>query len=178
LNTNNIKRIVFGNGYPITQFGYDNRDKARGNMENTTVEKRKNVILTDEESRILRWLYLRALIPIIFVILVSSALLYFGLDSMMQRTGFTNYGLAPAGSMASVSKFINTYVFVALSNTLLIMALCVIIMYLVLHDIVMPVMRITRDLRQIIETKTKKAITIRQSDRLLKPLVDLINKIV
>jgi hypothetical protein len=49
-------------------------------------------------------------------------------------------------------------------------------MYIVLHDIVMPVMRITRDLKQVIDTKTKKTITIRQSDRLLKPLVDLINK--
>jgi nitrogen fixation/metabolism regulation signal transduction histidine kinase len=145
-------------------------------MENVAVEKRKSVILTEEESKILRWLYLRALIPIILVILVSSTLLYFGLNSMMQRTGFTNYGLAPSGSMASASKFINTYMFVALSNTVLILVLCVIIMYIVLHDIVMPVMRITRDLKQVIDTKTKKTITIRQSDRLLKPLVDLINK--
>jgi hypothetical protein len=109
--------------------------------------------------------------------MVSSTLLYFGLDSMMQTTGFTNYAFAPSHSMETVSRFITTYMVIALSNIALIVALCVIVMYLVLHDIVMPVMRITRDLKQNIETKTKKIITIRTSDKLLKPLVDLINKI-
>jgi hypothetical protein len=146
-------------------------------MESIAVEKRKNVIMTEDERKILKWLCFKALIPIILAIIISSMLLYFGFDSLMERTGFTNYAFAPARSIDSVARFISTYMVIALSNIALIVALSVIVMYLVLHDIVMPVMRVTRDLRQIVDTKTKKTITVRTSDKLLKPLVDLINKI-
>jgi len=146
-------------------------------MENISAEKRKNAIFTQEERKILMWLCFKALIPVTLVLIISSTLLYFGFDSLMEKTSFANYAFAPARSVATVARFVSTYTAIALLNIVLIVALSVIVMYLVLHDIVMPVLRITRDLKQIIDTKTKKAITIRASDRLLKPLVDQINKI-
>ena len=147
-------------------------------MENISVEKRKRVILTEDESRILKWLYLKTLIPMLLAIVVSSTVLYFGFEFLMKKTSFANYGLAPASSMDTVAKFISTYAVIALSNIVLIIALSAVVMYLVLHDIVMPVMRVTRELRYCLETKEKKIITIRTTDKLLRPLVELINKLI
>jgi hypothetical protein len=146
-------------------------------MENVAVEKRKNAFFTEEERKILKWLFLKALIPIILALIISSTLLYFGLDSLMEKASFANYAFAPARSVDTIARFVSTYTTIALLNIVLIVALCVIVMYLAMHDIVMPVLRITRDLKQIVDTKSKEAIMIRASDKLLKPLVDLINKI-
>ncbi len=147
-------------------------------MEESKPEKRKRVILSPEESKILKWLYFKTLLPVGFVIVVSSTILYFGLQSLMTRASFTNYGLSPTSSMNSASKFVTAYIIVALSNIVLIIALSAVILYLVLHDLVLPVMRITRELRQSMDTHKKTVVTIRATDRLLKPLVELINKMI
>jgi len=147
-------------------------------MAEAAVEKRKKVILSAEESRILKWLYVKTLLPMGLAITVSSTVLFFGLQSLMARTGFANYGMAPMGSMNSVSKFIYTYFVIAASNIVLMITLSAAVMYLVLHDLVLPVIRITRELKRSMETHKKEIITIRTTDRLLKPLVDLINQLI
>jgi len=40
-------------------------------------------------------------------------------------------------------------------------------MYLVLHDLVLPIIRITRELKEAIDAHKKDIITIRTTDRLL-----------
>jgi hypothetical protein len=147
-------------------------------MEAVKYEKRKKVILSPEESRILKWLYFKTLIPAGIVIAISSTVLFLGLQSLMTRASFSNYGLAPTTSAANAMKFVATYAVVALSNIVLIIALSAVILYLVLHDMVLPVMRITRELKNSMETRQKTVITIRSSDRLLKPLVELINRMI
>ena len=147
-------------------------------MEAMKTEKRKKVILSAEESKVLKWLYFKTFIPAGLVIAVSSTILYFGLQSLMTKATFTNYGLAPTSSMNSVSKFVAAYIVIAASNIILIIALSAVVLYLVLHDLVLPVMRITRELKSSMDTHEKSAITIRSTDKLLKPLVDLLNKII
>ena len=147
-------------------------------MQEIVIEKRKSVILSPEESRILKWLYIKTLVPMGLAIIVSSTVLFFGLRFLMNKASFTNYGVTPTGTMDDVSKFISTYALIAASNIVVIIALSAVVMYLVLHDLVLPIIRITREIRESIDNHTKQEITIRTTDRLLKPLVDLINKLI
>ena len=147
-------------------------------MPAITLDKRKKVILSPEESRILKWLYLKTLLPMGLAIIASSTVLFFGLKFLMNKTSFINYGMAPTRAVDNVSKFISTYIVIAASNIIVIIALSAIVMYLVLHDLVLPIIRITRELKEAIDAHKKDIITIRTTDRLLKPLVDLINKLI
>lgn len=147
-------------------------------MPESAEEKRKKVILTGEESRVLRWLYLKNLVPTGLAISISTVVLYFGLGFLMQKTGFANYGTAPSESVVEASRFVSIYLVIALANVFIIAVLSAVIMYLVIHDLVMPVLRVTRELKECVQLKTGNVIVVRTSDRLLKPLVDLINKLI
>jgi hypothetical protein len=147
-------------------------------MENkAAIEKRQRVILSEAESKVLKWLYVKTLIPMGMTILISSSVLYFGLRTLINKASFTNYGMAPTSSMNNVSKFISTYMIIAATNLVLVIALSAVVMYIVLHDLVMPIIRITREVKLCMETGKKGNITVRTTDRLLSPLVDLLNKL-
>lgn len=145
-------------------------------MENT-VEKRKRVAMNREEIDVLRWLYVKTLAPIVLIVVVSSAVLYYGIRFLMPEVGFGNYGMAPGAVLADVSRFIGTYFLIAVVNVLLMIILSTIIMYTVIHNLVMPILRITRELKRMSETGVKGPITVRKTDRLLVPLVDAINRL-
>ena len=147
-------------------------------MEEIVLEKRKKVILSPEESRILRWLYIKTLMPMGLAIVISSTVLFFGLQSLMKKASFTNYGIAPTSAVDNVSNFILTYAVISVSNILVMVALSLTVMYLVLHDLVLPIIRVTRELKAAIDSHKKEALTVRTTDKLLKPLVDLINKLI
>jgi uncharacterized protein (DUF58 family) len=95
----------------------------------------------------------------------------------MKKTSFGNYGIAPSATLWNVSQFISTYMTIAITNIVLMILLCVIVIYIILRNMVLPVLRITRELKQCIEAKSKPAITVRKSDKLLIPLVEMINKL-
>lgn len=142
-----------------------------------TADKRKKVSITSEEADILKWLFVKTLVPVVLIILISSAVLYFGLEFLMKQTGFDNYGLAPGATISNVSRFVSAYMIIALANVLLMITLSVIVMYAALHNIILPVMRITREMKDCVESKAKVTLTVRKSDRLLIPLVEMINKL-
>lgn len=142
-----------------------------------TVEKRKRVALNHEEIDVLRWLYVKTLIPIILIVVVSSVVLYYGIRFLMPEVGFANLALAPGAVRADVSRFIGTYFLIAAVNLLLMIILSTIIMYTVIHNLVMPILRITRELKRMSESGVKSAVTVRKTDRLLVPLVDAVNRL-
>jgi len=141
------------------------------------VEKRKKVALTKDEINVVMWVLVKGLSPIIVIVAISSSILFFGLEFLMRKTSFTNYGLAPGLTTHYVTQFITTYIVIAASNVLLMVTLSVIVIYLGLQNIILPVIRITRELRKRIEDKSKVSITVRKNDKLLLPLVELINKL-
>jgi hypothetical protein len=141
------------------------------------IEKRKKVTLTPEEREILKFLFFKALFPVISIIVVSSVILFLGFQFLMKKTSFTNYGINPVGVLHNVSQFISTYTVIALANLLLMIALSVIVLYLALYNTVLPLLRITRGLKKHIECRAKSKIYCRHSDKLFVPLVELINKL-
>jgi hypothetical protein len=147
-------------------------------MGDIVLEKRKKVILSPEESRILKWLYIKTLLPMGAAIVISSTVLFLGLRFLMNKVSFTNYGVAPTSAMENVAKFISIYIVIAVSNVVVIIALSAVVMYLVLHDLVLPIIRITREIKESMDTHKKEEIIVRSTDRLLKPLVDLLNKLI
>jgi uncharacterized membrane protein YjgN (DUF898 family) len=138
-------------------------------------EKRKKIILSKDETDILKWLFIKTLVPVGVIILVSSTVLFFGLQFLMKKASFGNYGVAPGSVALSVSQFISTYVFIAVINILLMLTLCGVVIYITLRNMVLPIMRITREVKRSIETKSVVTITVRKTDKLLVPLVDVIN---
>lgn len=141
-----------------------------------TIDKRKKVSVSKEEADILKWLFVKTLVPVVLIILISSAVLYFGLEFLMKQTGFDNYGLAPGITIRNVSRFVSAYMIIALVNVLLMVTLSVIVMYAALRNIILPVIRITREMKDCIESKARITLTVRKSDRLLIPLVEMINR--
>ena len=142
-----------------------------------SVEKRKKVSLSKEESEILQWLFIKAIIPIVVIVMISSTVLFFGLQFLMKKVSFGNYGIMPSSVEHNVSQFISTYMVISLTNVLLMIALSVIVLYLVLHDLIMPILRITREVKECVDHKKNMCITVRQADRIFQPLVHMINKI-
>ncbi|MBN1824329.1 MAG: hypothetical protein JW803_08425 [Endomicrobiales bacterium] len=143
-----------------------------------TLEKRKRLVLSREESDILKWIYLKTLLPVTIIIVLSSIVLYAGLQYLMRNIAFTNYGVLPGGTIQDVSRFIKGYIGISAANVFLMIALSVVVMYLVIQNLVMPVMRVTRELRKVVETNMKSEITVRNSDKLLVPLVAVINRLI
>jgi hypothetical protein len=141
-------------------------------------EKRRKIVLTKEEIVILKSLLYKALAPVGITIVVSLLVLTQGLFFLMRKTSFYNYGVSAGVSMKSVADFFHTYLYISCINIFLMAALAVIVGYMALHNIILPILRITRELKSDIETKTKRAITVRATDTLLAPLVELINKLI
>ncbi|MBN1622218.1 MAG: hypothetical protein JW871_06470 [Endomicrobiales bacterium] len=146
-------------------------------MDNFVTEKRKRISLSKEEREILISFFVKAIIPIIIIIVVSSIVLFFGFHFLIKKTGFSNYGLSPVNTVQSVSKFISTYIIIATTNILLMITLSIIVLYLVLHNTVLPVMRITRILRKHFDAHERRKISVRSSDKLFIPLVDMVNRL-
>ena len=107
------------------------------------------------------------------VIVVSSVVLFFGLRFLLEKANFCNYGIAPADTLFSVSQFIAVYIIISLANLLLLFALGLIIFYFEVHDLILPIIRITSELK----SGQIKEITIRKKDALLAPLVKNINRL-
>jgi hypothetical protein len=142
-----------------------------------TAEKRKKIALSREETDILKWLFIKTLIPVVVIILISSAVLFLGLESLIRKVSFGNYGMAPGVVMQNVSSFISAYAFIAVINILLMLSLSVLVIYATLRNVVLPIMRISREIRLAVETKTKPLVVVRKTDRLLVPLVEGINSL-
>ncbi|MHB9155247.1 MAG: hypothetical protein ACYC5N_06070 [Endomicrobiales bacterium] len=143
---------------------------------NEIPEKRKRKAFTPEEIGVLRWLYLKTLVPVLGIVALSSTVLFLGLGSLMTKAHFGNYGLAPGTVTRSAGQFISTYLFIAVTNVILMVLLSAVVMYVILHHVVMPIMRVTGELRRRTETNEKEKISVRKTDRLIVPLVDLINR--
>jgi len=141
-------------------------------------EKRKRVILSKEENEILQWLFVKTLVPVGIIILISSTVLFFGLQFLMKKVEFGNYGIAPGPVHQSVVQFISTYVFIAVVNILLMLTLSAIVIYITLRNIVLPMLRITREVKKAIETQSKPFITVRRGDLLFIPLVEQLNALI
>lgn len=141
------------------------------------VNERRKFSFSKEEKEILRWLSFKALVPLVVAVIISSAILYFGLFFLMNKVGFDNYGVSPAHVSRNVSQFIVTYLLITITNILVMLALSTTVIYLVLHNIVMPVLRVTREIRYRMETPGSEYITVRKTDKLFAPLVELINKL-
>jgi len=140
------------------------------------IEKRRKIVLTREEIVILRSLFFKAMVPVGVMIIISSLVLTRGLFFLLNKTSFYNYGIAPGISMKNASDFFHTYLSISCINIVLMAVLAIIVSYIALHNIILPVMRITRELKSNRENKTKKIITVRSTDTLLVPLVALINE--
>ena len=140
-------------------------------------EKRKKVSLSKEEKDVIISLLLKASIPITIIVIISSTALFFGFHFLMKKTGFANFGLNPYHAVQSVSQFISTYMVIALINVFLIILLSITVLYLTLHNIILPIMRITRNLKNCIDTNSRSKICVRDSDKLFVPLIDMINKL-
>ncbi|OGS17438.1 MAG: hypothetical protein A2219_07760 [Elusimicrobia bacterium RIFOXYA2_FULL_50_26] len=138
-------------------------------------EKRKPVRLSAGEREIIASMFMKTLTPAFITIILSSGVLYAGLLFLMRKTGFNNYGINPAGSTQNVSQFIAAYSFIAIINVLLILSLSIAILYITLRHLVMPLLRITREVRERSSASPFQGIVIRKTDKLLVPLVDLIN---
>ena len=139
--------------------------------------KRRKVHLSHSEMHILNGLMSKTLIPVIGVMAVSSIVLYFGLAFLMRSVSFPNYGAVPTASSCGAASFIAIYAVISIINLMLILGLSAIIMLMVVRRLVMPLMRITRELHRSVEAKKPPTITVRTTDHLLVPLVDLINKL-
>lgn len=144
---------------------------------NPAVDKRKRINLTKDERSILKSLFFKALVPIALIIIVNLTVLFFGLHFLMRKTSFVNYGITPDGVLTNVSQFISSYTTIALTNIFLIVVLSIIVLYLALQNTVLPLMRITRVLKQRIESNSKERIIVRYKDRLFIPIVELINRL-
>lgn len=129
--------------------------------------------MSGKELSILRNLFIKILIPFVAVIVISSLLLFLGLQFLIQKANFCNYGIAPATVLFSVSQFILIYVVIFIVNILLLLSLSGIIFYFMVHDLVFPIMRITEELK----SAGDKAIQVRKTDMFVQPLVRLINKL-
>jgi hypothetical protein len=141
--------------------------------------KRKKVSLSPEEREVLRSLFFKALLLTIIIIILSSVILFFGLQFLMRKTSFANFGLSPSMSAMNASQFVSTYIVIALSNILLMITLCIIVLYLALHNIVLPIMRITRGIKdRMVSLENKTKLYVRESDKLLVPLVEMVNKLI
>jgi flagellar biosynthesis protein FlhB len=141
-------------------------------------DKRKSVEVSKEETETIRWLFLKTLFPMTLIIVVSCIVLFFGLQFLIKDVSFSNYGITPGATLHHASRFISSYIFIAVTNVILMLGLSVLVMYLVLHDIVMPVIRITRELRNTAASGEPPKLTVRSSDRLLVPLVEVINELI
>ncbi len=139
--------------------------------------KRRKVRLSNSEVHILNGLMSKTLVPVICVMLVSSIVLYFGLAFLMRSVSFPNYGVVPSASSGGASSFIAIYAVISIINLMLLLGLSGVIMFMVLHQLVLPLMRVTRELRHAVDGKRHPAITVRGTDYLLLPLVELINKL-
>lgn len=141
-------------------------------------EKRTSVGLSKEETDVLKWLFIKTLLPLLVTVLVSSSVLYFGFEFLIRKITFANYGLAPGSVSQSVSTFISTYIFIAVINLLLMIFLSVTVTYTVLRHVVLPILRINREIGDVIESKQHIPLIVRGSDRLLVPLVRGINVLI
>ncbi|MCB4791875.1 MAG: hypothetical protein LHV68_08305 [Elusimicrobia bacterium] len=147
------------------------------NLDQQPIEKRKKISLSKEEKDILVSLLVKAAVPIVFIITTSLIVLFFGFQFLIKKTGFSNFGLSSASVLHSVSQFISTYLIIALVNIFLMILLSIVVLYLALHNIVLPILRITRTCKTCVETNSKTNISVRSSDKLFIPLVDMINKL-
>jgi hypothetical protein len=138
-------------------------------------EKRKKIVLSIREREILRQLFIKTLAPVVVIILINSAVLFYGLELLMQKVALGNYGLSPGNATSSITAFVSIYVVVAVIDIMLMVLLTVISMYIVLRNVVLPIMRITREMKQGVDSKTKMTIVVRKTDSLLAPLIDIIN---
>lgn len=139
--------------------------------------KRRKVQLSHTEMHILNGLMSQTLIPVAGVMVVSSLVLYFALAFLMRSVTFPNYGVAPSASAGGAASFIAIYAVISIVNLMLLMGLSAVIMAMVLRQLVLPLMRVTRELRRSIESGKPPVITVRSTDYLLLPLVELINKL-
>lgn len=144
---------------------------------NEKTDQRRRVLLTREERAMLQWLFVKTLVPMAVIILISSGILFFGLQFLMNKTGFANYGLAPQHTVRMVSQFITAYLAIALANVVLMLALSAIVIFIILRHLVMPLLRVTRDLKNRVDARVQCPVTVRSSDRFLIPLVDTINRL-
>lgn len=145
-------------------------------MTEQRMEKRHKLILSKDEVSILKSLFLRALAPVGVMVAISSFVLFKGFHFLMRKTSFYNYGVMPGTTLRNAADFIQTYLLLSAINLVLMLALAAIVIYLTLHGIILPLMRITRELRHAVDRKEKCRITVRQTDTLLIPLVELINR--
>ncbi|MGA2090062.1 MAG: hypothetical protein ABSH12_01195 [Endomicrobiales bacterium] len=142
------------------------------------IEKRRRFVLTKDETSIMKPLVYKALVPVGIMIIISSCVLTRGLYFLLKKTSFYNYGISPGISMKNASDFFHTYLYISFINVVLMVLLAVIVCYIALHNIIIPLLRITRELKDIVENSTKRTITVRQTDMVLVPLVALINKLI
>ena len=144
---------------------------------NPIVEKRRTAVFSPEEAHIIKWFFIKTLIPMSVIIIISSTVLFFGLRLLMPSAGFDNYGLAPGRVLAEVSRFISIYLAISSINVGLMITLSTIVIYLILKNMVLPVLRITRELKVQVESGRRAHLIVRKTDIFLINLVGYINKI-
>jgi hypothetical protein len=140
-------------------------------------EKRKKIKLDQDENAILKSLFVKALFPIAVAAVISSAVIFLGLHFLIKKVSFGNYGLAPASIMYNVSQFIVTYIIISLINFCIMISLSIAVIFIALRNIILPLMRIIREVRYCVDNGVKKKINVRSTDKLLIPLASLLNRL-
>ena len=150
--------------------------KPAGKIDKTNVERRK-VILTKEEKEILKWLFFRSFAPVLILLVVSCSVLFFGVQFAINQIIFNNYGIASSPTLLKIPQFIYTYLYLAIANVLLMLYLSFVVIYILVRNLILPVMRITREMKHSVETGAPVKVGVRKNDKLLIPFVEIINKI-
>ena len=144
---------------------------------NQISDQRTTFFFSGEERAILRGLFLKAVLPVAIAVVVSSIVLFFGFRSLIVNASFGNYGVNPHLYDLQVTRFMSVYTVIAGITLLLMIGLSVLVLYLTLHNIVLPVMRITREMKACRDGHSAKTIVVRKTDRLFLPLLQLINEL-
>lgn len=145
-------------------------------MSENASNKRK-VLFTVEEKEILRWLIIKSFIPLTVTLAASCAVLFLGLQFAINGVVLKGFNLPIDFSLHKIPQFIYTYLYLAAANILLMLYISFVVMYLLVRNLVLPVVRITREIKQSLDANAPVKVGVRKHDKLLFPLVEAINRL-
>ncbi|OGS17301.1 MAG: hypothetical protein A2219_03465 [Elusimicrobia bacterium RIFOXYA2_FULL_50_26] len=139
---------------------------------------RRKVLLLPEEVAIFKWLFLKSLGPIVVTLIASCAVLFLGVQFAINQVFISSFGgMQPAFSLHKIPQFIYTYLYLASANILLMTYVCFVVIYILVRNLVLPVMRITREMKKSLEENKPVKVGFRKNDLLMMPLAETINKL-
>lgn len=136
---------------------------------------RKSALIAGETAAL--WAVFKKAFPfMVMTVILTASLLFLGMMLSLKAVDFGNYAVR----MGKINQLMTMYFVISSFLTAALICATAVITYVVSHNILAPILRVTKEIEAILnkDPNAPKEIAVRENDIYIQPLVSIINRLV